>query len=436
MPFFIFLLTNATLFVRPADFVPALETTPIYFYLLLTCLALSFTTILSYLTEAPLSRKPITVCVLGLLAAVALSHVSNGDFYMARVETIAFAKTVAYFLLLVSLIDRPSRLRAFLLCVVFLTAVVAVTAVLSLHGIVSLPSLEALQRRDIENAEGDDEDFILQLRGPGVFNDPNDLCLVLIIGMSLSVYFLVGGRLRLLRPVFVAALGLFGYALLLTRSRGGFLGLLATVVTVSVSRLGGKRSALALALLIPALFVVFAGRSTRISTGEGTFVSRVQLWSEGLSLFVTRPVFGIGTRNYDEEVGHVAHNSFVHSLTELGLFGGTFFLGMFYCAVVGLRRLGKRPERTTDPEVRRLRPYLLGATAGYLVGIFSLSRCYIDMTYMVAGLAAVYQGPRLSLPDPSTDLRFDGRLVRNLLVVDAAVLAVTKIFIYLFAGFG
>src|SRR5205814_9877341 len=110
------------------------------------------------------------------------------------------------------------------------------------------------------------------------------------------------------------------------------------------------------AVVLPAMFFVFAGRQTNISTGaDDTMQARIQLWSEGLQLFREAPLFGIGYREYAEQAGQVAHNSFVHCYTELGFFGGTAFLSAFACVVLGLYRLGGRPAPGTDPGLARLR---------------------------------------------------------------------------------
>src|SRR5262249_29489103 len=126
----------------------------------------------------------------------------------------------------------------------------------------------------------------------------------------------------------------------------------------------------------------------------GTGSTRVQLWYEGLTLFVRRPLFGIGSGRYDEYVGHVAHNSFIHCYTELGLVGGTLFLGAFYLAAWPLVRLGRPQMRpgAVGPELRKLRPYVLAIVAGYAGGLMSLSCPYTIPTYTVLGLSAVYLG--------------------------------------------
>src|SRR5205823_3488992 len=93
------------------------------------------------------------------------------------------------------------------------------------------------------------------------------------------------------------------------------------------------------AVVLPALFALFAGRQTDLSAAGGTGQARIQLWSEGLALFREAPFFGVGQGSYAEHVDQVAHNSFVECYAELGFFGGTLFLGAFFCAVCVLRRL-------------------------------------------------------------------------------------------------
>ena len=59
-----------------------------------------------------------------------------------------------------------------------------------------------------------------------------------------------------------------------------------------------------------------------------------------MALLRQYPLVEVGKGEFAEGVGHVAHNSYVHCYTELGLLGGTFFFAAFYISLAYLRRLG------------------------------------------------------------------------------------------------
>ncbi len=140
-------------------------------------------------------------------------------------------------------------------------------------------------------------------------------------------------------------------------------------------------------------------------------------------LFRGSPLFGIGTNRYGLEVGHVAHNSYIHAFTEMGLFGGTLFVGMVYYSLWTIYRLGRSRDKIADPELSRMQPYVLAALTGFSAGMLTLSLCYEVPTYTMFGLATVFI--RLANPDPPLPGTYlDGWLVRRLLVVGIVTLAV------------
>src|SRR5262245_33559087 len=114
MGFALFLLVNAILFVRPAEIVPELIGLNLYEYAILACLLASFPQVVEQLTPRALLERPITVCVLGLLLAVGLSHVSHFYFGGAHEAGLEFAKVALYYLLFVAVVNSPARLRQFL----------------------------------------------------------------------------------------------------------------------------------------------------------------------------------------------------------------------------------------------------------------------------------------------------------------------------------
>jgi putative inorganic carbon (hco3(-)) transporter len=431
--YLLFLLVNATLFIRPAEVVADLEALPIYNILISSCALVSAHRIFSQLNGRALAEQPITLCVVGLLPAVVLSHLSHGQTYYARLGGTEFVKVVIYYLLLTGLVDSPERLRKFLSLLVGLVFVIAAMTLLDYHEIVDVPAIVSTYREDLDPATGQVYAF-KQLRGSGIFSDPNDLCLVLLTAMGACAY-RMGGAASSMRPLWAALLALFSYTLAMTYSRGGFLGLLVGMLVLFHSRFGWKRTLPMAAIALPVIFVLFGGRQTSLSTSGGTGQSRVQLWSLSLDAFRRAPLFGIGMGLLPDTIGQEAHNSFIHCFAELGFPGGLLFLGAFLLSFRSLRRLGAGAAPVADPEMRRLRPYMVATMASYTAGMMSLSRAYIAPTYMMPGLVVAYvRIATAGWPEPV--LRFDARLARWLVLASVIFLAVAYVYVRTSVRFG
>ncbi|MEX2119543.1 MAG: O-antigen ligase family protein [Pirellulales bacterium] len=429
-----FILLTATLFIRPSELIPEVEGWQIYELLIIGCLVLSWPLIIEQLSPAKLAERPISACVVGLLPAVVLSHLAHFFLWGARVSGQEFGKVVLYYLLVVSLVDTPARLQSLLRWLVLFIVVSVSLVLLEYHGWVDIAAIDAHPQKQVDVETGE-VTTIPRIRSTGIFRDPNDLSMILLVGMVLCVYGAGGGLGWLPRPVWLAPLALCGYALVLTRSRGGFVALIAAALSLCVSRFGWRRSLPLIVLGVPLIVAIFAGRMTDLSTSEGTGQSRIQLWSMGLALLKQFPVFGSGYATYVSHAGQVAHNSFVHCFAELGIVGGGLFLGAFGIALWELRRLGSPSLEIADPDLRRMRPYLLAMLVTYAASMLSLSRAYIAPTYLILGLATAYLGMMSAEPRPEP-LRFDRRLLSRLALASVAFLACTYVFIRLFARWG
>ena len=436
MSYFLFLLVTATLFVRPAEIVPAVYGWPIYEYLILACLAVSLPGVLRQLSRKSLSENPITACVLGLWAAVVLSQLSRFWVGGAWQSGFMFFKIVVYYLLLVAVVDSEERLKSFLRWLFLFICVVVVIGLLAWYNVIQIPGMEALQQRMVDRETGA-ESILPRMRSTGIFNDPNDLAMILVGGVVIGLCLFADQASGVLRPLFLLAAGVFAYAIFLTQSRGGLLALMAALLSLCHARWGWKRAALVAAVALPLLLVAFKGRMTSFGNamGDDTGQSRVQLWSAGLQLFKQSPLFGIGCGNYADEAGAVAHNSFLHAFTELGFFGGALFLGAFAAALVMLYRLRGLSQFSFDENgtvplgrIVPLLPYLTALLAGSAVSMFSLSRNYFVPTYLVLGLATAYVqiacGQTQLLP-----LRFDAWFLKRLALGGVCFLAAIYIFV-------
>ena len=451
MRFSLFILANALLFIRPSEFIAGLSEIELYRYVILLCLAVSFPAVLQQMSLRCAGVPPIITCVVLLLPAVFLSGFSHGNFELIHETVTEFVKVLIYFVLLVTLITDASRLKQFLRWIGLFSAVVTLIAVLRYHADVAVPPPPPKDVPGVKNAmhgtfvvdEVRDPNTgeltkVNRMCGTGIFNDPNDFALVLVTAIPMCLCWLTDTARKATRPFWLLAMLFFGYALTLTHSRGGFLALMAGLATLFYLKFGGKKTVLLGLLVLPALLAVFAGRMTTISTDERTGQTRIQLWSDGLYIFQQSQLFGVGMENYLQHSRQVAHNSFIHSYTDLGVLGGTLFLGAFYFAVRGLygvRPLTPSPSpegRGEDEELRRLHPYLMAMLVAYTIGICFLSRSYIVPTYMMLGVAVVYM--RLHAVQTSEPIKAWSSFVwPKLAGISFSFLVAVQIFVRVFA---
>jgi putative inorganic carbon (hco3(-)) transporter len=427
VPYAFFLLLNAILFIRPGELVVSLEPFRLYQLAIIGCLATSYPSVISQLGSQSLLERPMTLCVVGLLASIVLSHLQFGSLYDARTSGSEFGKIVLYFLLLLSNLDRPDNFQRFLNYLVLFTFVAAGLALLQFYHFVDIPALAAYEQREIDEETGEIIVFP-RLCGSGIFNDPNDVCLMLSIAMMICLYRILTPGAGPKRFLWLAPLVPFFVAFVETKSRGGFIALMVALNVLVVSRLGVRKALPFWLLGAPLVLVLFGGRMTQIEVDGGTGQHRIQLWREALGLLREYPLLGVGQGMLPEYTRLVAHNSYVHAFAELGLLGGGCFVSLVYLAIAQLRRLKASEEAIEDPEMRRLRPYLLGIVCGFCAGILSLSRVYIVPTYMVFGLAAAFLN-QVTVPReaPSPVWQFNSSLFMRLAGISVAALLVLEV---------
>jgi O-antigen ligase len=433
--FFLFILVNAALFLRPSELFPDLGEAPIYEVLILACLLFSCGAVLRQLKPGVLLGQQITLCVLGLLPAVALSHFSHSNLQQGLESAIEFFKLVVYYLLLIALVNNSTRLKWFLFALALFTTTLTLLALLQYHGVIDVQALTTMaEKGDIDPQTGE-QVIHLRLQGAGIFQDPNDICLIILTAAFICLYGAATTGLTLVRIGCFIVLGALLYAMVLTQSRGGFIATLASILVFFLVRFGWKKTIPLCLVVFPILFALVAGRQTDISSDTDTGQSRMRIWSDGLGLFREAPIFGAGQGEYVEQVNAVAHNSFVHAYAELGFLGGTLFLGAFYLCFHLFRRSGKINPRWLDPRLAKVRPYILAIVTANATAMLFLSRLYVVPTYAILGLASSFL-MMVNVGPAANFARFNLALFRRVLVVSTVFLLGLHVFVRVFVNWG
>lgn len=247
--------------------------------------------------------------------------------------------------------------------------------------------------------------------------DPNDMALLFVVFMPIVVAEALCATPVLRIPAWgIAICSVVGIAL--TQSRGGVLAL-AAVGTHALLVHKKRRWLLVPLFCMGAALIVFFAEDTLWSRfhdlqSESDYNysakdGRLEIWTSGLSMLATHPLFGVGIGQFSAALGMIgsgayktAHNSFLQLGVELGLFGFVVFLALLR-SVFRMARAGAA-SMSLPPACRIRHSALLLGLTGYCVGGFFLSQAYGNILYMLLALAAVMHSERIRLENAATIL--------------------------------
>lgn len=380
------LLYIAVLYVRPGEIFPSVANLPILD--VLSAVGALSAGISLILAPRSFLNEPQDQYFLAFLFAIVVSNPLNGWFGGGMPALTNFAPVLfCYFLLRLSVVNEI-QLRRMIRLFVALNLFLATNGLLQVFTGAGFGQVEAMDTR-----EG------IRIQGTGIFNDPNDLGMTLVMTVPFVLGSLLGAGTRfVVRVASAVVLGALLMACYYTNSRGTMLGLGAVFAAYVYRRFGVATATACAAVGLVGLLALGPSRMSNVTAEEASAQGRIQAWSAGLQMFKESPLWGVGYRRFGDIHGLVAHNAWVHVLGELGILGALPFTGLFYSF---FRVLGRRPrDGVLAPSRLRMRNELADSAIGLMTCMMFLSRQYVVVPFILIAWGASYASFTGPQPDP------------------------------------
>jgi len=247
------------------------------------------------------------------------------------------------------------------------------------------------------------------VHGPGkpgaTFYDENDFAMVIVMSVPFIWYLMRSARNPFVKLPLLGLLPVAAHAVMVTFSRGGFLGLAGSMLLIAFR---DKNRALGGLILVGGVvfFAMFAGADYRsrihsINTYEEdrSATGRLESWGAGTKMALHNPLFGVGLKRYMQAFPYystfqprAAHNSWVQLGAESGLVALGCYGGLIVLTIASLVRVNRR-MRFLPGEIREHTEILVrmfeGSLAGYLVCGFFLSMEDFEFFYVLVAMAQI-----------------------------------------------
>jgi putative inorganic carbon (hco3(-)) transporter len=376
-------LFTMVLYARPAEFYPSRLTVSIALIVALTTLGVFLPTQLSL--EGNLTARPPEVNLVLLFCLTGLFSIPLAiDPAQAWHEfSDTFIRCVVIFIVAVNVVRTEKRLKGLLL----LTLVTGIW--LSLGAINDY-------RLGLMTVEG----YRAGGRGGGIFGNSNDMALFLVIIVPIVIALFLGTRSLARKLLFGGCVVLMVSGIVLTYSRGGFIGLLVAL-TFFAWKAGHRRrlEIVVVGLVIVAAFLALVpGYALRLASilvpsldPVGSSEARSGELFRSLYVAIRHPLLGIGMGNYAPEMsyrGLVTHNSYTQVAAEMGMAALVCYT-MFI--VTPLKKLGQIARETFGAKANSHFYYLAvglqASLVGYMVCSFFASVAYLWYVYYLVAYA-------------------------------------------------
>ena len=361
------MLFSLLYYARPEDAVPFLAYIPISKIVGLIC-------VIGLIAGLSKRRKmkfplPLTFLLLLFVQMCLTIPFAFWRFKAFQMVLFDFSKGIIVAVLIIVLVENLSQLRK----LIFVQA--AAVGFMTLASVV----VHNTNQGRLEGASG------------GIFENPNDLALNIVMNLPFCFAFLLRARGGRKVPWLLTAIIML-LAILLTYSRSGFLALIvAGLVCLWEFGVKGRRFHLVLAAVLACVFMVavaprnysirlksiYAGR-VKGAGDRGSAEARTELLKTSLHIMAQHPLLGIGPGCFPAFTAEwvVAHNTYTEMGAECGIPALILFILALGAGVKNVIVAQRSALYKADPEFRIFTGALMASMGSYIVGA-----CFADTAY-------------------------------------------------------
>lgn len=244
----------------------------------------------------------------------------------------------------------------------------------------------------------------------GYFNDENDLSLFINMWLPFAYYLFISEKERLKKILYACAFILGIVSVVVSFSRGGFVGMVAMFFVLWWF---SPRKVLSLTVVAVCAFSIYflggedyrAEMATVTDTEEGTADARILSWQTAWDMFLDNPL-GVGGNNFQVRFpeyqgdrfprgmwGRVAHSLWFTLIPETGILGIIIYFMLLYYNIKDIFEVKRMNSLRDSPESRYLYHMsiaMLASLAGFFASATFVSVLYYPhYWYMTAIIIAI-----------------------------------------------
>jgi probable O-glycosylation ligase (exosortase A-associated) len=387
MLFKLILLYIIVEYVRPGDISPELRALNLNtFFLPLSIFVVSIVrwkaSYQKYFISSTQSRMILFLTGLHAISLVMAQFIPDVDGSLIYQSTRGWIGYTLVFFFLSNGINSDEKLEKIIKTLIFI------------HVFVILINLNTLTKAS-------HQDF---LQSGTFFGDGNDFALALNVILPLALFFALGETKKLGRIVFRGIVLLFFLAIIFTLSRGGAVGLAASVGYFAITSSRKYRNGIWVVILcIAAVYLAPPSWFQRMETiqsydTEASAHGRIQAWKAAIQIALDRPLTGVGPGNFLQiyatkyrpehysigDAWKTAHSLYFQTLAELG-FPGIFGLVVMLGSTI-ISNIRMQSRFRLEAKDRQVLLSFNMSWIGYIVTAGFLSVLYYPHIFVLAGI--------------------------------------------------